>query len=92
MSWRMPCPGAVEENKEIVNTCASVYSIYLCVIYMQVCPCGLFMLMPWAALLKHNESCAESRTHFSSVSFSQIAFKWKLWNLCDGKMYSVCEH
>lgn len=59
MSWRTPCPGAVEENKEIVNTCSSVYSIYLCVIYMQVCPCGLFMLMPWAALLKHNESCAE---------------------------------
>lgn len=38
----------------------SVYSIYLCVIYVQVCPCGLFMLMPWAAFLMHNESCAES--------------------------------
>lgn len=31
MSWRMPCPGAVEENKEIVNTCSclSIVSIYV---------------------------------------------------------------
>lgn len=70
----------------------SVYSIYLCVIYVQVCLCGLLMLTPWAVFLMHSESCAESRTHFSSVSFSQMAFKWKLWNLCDGKMYSVCKH
>lgn len=75
-----------------------MYSVYIyvcvCVVMYDICVslCGLFDVdaLGCYVFLMHSKSCGEA--HFGSLSFSQMAFKRELLNLCDGKMYSVHKH
>lgn len=84
-----------EDQKEKVKLCLHVQHVYihpfmwLCMIH-SMCVV-LLMLMPLAAMhfLMHNKFCGVA--HLRSLSFSQMAFKRELLNLCD-EMYSMHKH
>lgn len=87
-----------EDQKEKVKLCLHVQHVYIhscmCLCMIHSMCVVLLMLMPLAAIrfLMCNKFCGGAQAHLRSPSFSRMAFKRKLLNLCDEEMYSMHKH
>lgn len=95
VSWRTPCPGAVEKARRWICVCK--YSVYpyvcVCVVLYDIwlSVCGLFDVeaLGCNVFLMHNKSCGEAQPNFRSLSFLRWPSNVSSWIVVMGK-YTVC--